>query len=79
MELEQLTESAAESIGVQGTRGGEFGSGFQNARDDHGQNQIALAAGLFCDEMVELQFAQATEDSGDMTMRAGANDIESLG
>ena len=78
VELEQLPESAAESIGVQATRGGEFGSGLQNAGDNHGQYQIAVAAGLLFDEAVELQFVQGAEDGSHVAVRTRAYDIESL-
>lgn len=76
--MEQLTQSAAESIGVEGTRGGEFGGGVQEARDDQSQDQIALAAGLPVDKAIEFEFAQGTEDGGDVAMKAGANDIKGL-
>ena len=76
--MEQFAERAGESIGVQGTRGGEFGGGFQNTRHDHGQDQIELATGVFIDEPVELQFAQGAQDGGNVAVRAGADDIERL-
>ena len=76
--MEEFTQCAAESIGMKGTRGGEFGGGLQNAGHDHGQDQIALAGGMPIDEPVEMQFAQSAEDGGDMAMRAGADNVEGL-
>jgi hypothetical protein len=33
---------------------------------------------MFIDEGVEMQFLESAEDSGDMAVRAGADDVESL-
>jgi hypothetical protein len=78
IEMEEFGEGAAEGIGVQGTSGGEFGGWFQDAGNDHGQNQVAMTTGLFIDERVEMQTLQSTEDGGDVAVRAGANDVEGL-
>ena len=46
-----------EGVGVGGWGGGGgggFGFGFENARDDHGRDQIQFTAGMFVDEAVEL-------------------------
>jgi hypothetical protein len=37
-----------------------------------------MAAGLFIDDGVEMQSLESAEDSGDMAVRAGADDVESL-
>ena len=48
--MEQLTQSATEGVGVKGACGSEFRGGLQNTRDDHGQDEIAIAVGLFIEE-----------------------------
>jgi hypothetical protein len=78
IEMEEFGERAAEGIGVKGTGGGEFGSRFENAGNDHGHDQIELAAGMFVDEGVEVQTVQGTEDGGHVAMGAGADDVEGL-
>jgi hypothetical protein len=52
--MKQFTESAGEGIGVQGTRGGEFGGGFEDTLGNQGHDQIALVAGFHIDELVKL-------------------------
>jgi len=76
--MEEFGEGAAEGIGVKGTSRGEFGSWFQNAGNDHGQDQITMAAGLFIDEGVEMQPLERAEDRGDVAVRAGADDVKGL-
>src|ERR1022692_326105 len=72
--MQQLPQSAAESIRMQGARSGQLGGWFENA----GHDQIEFAAGLGVDEPVEMQAAQGAEDRGHVAMRAGADDIEGL-
>src|SRR5215472_4797123 len=76
--MERLTQTAAKCVGVKGARGGEFRGGLQNASNDHGQDEIAIAVGLFIEEAVEIQPAQGAEDGGDVAVRAGAEDAEGL-
>jgi hypothetical protein len=78
IEMEDFGEGAAESIGVKGASGGEFGGWFENAGNDHGQDQIARMAGMWIDEGVEMQTLESAEDSGDVAVRAGADDVEGL-
>ena len=56
--------------------GGELGGGPQQALNDHGQQQVALARGLGVDQSGELQAADGFEDHLDMAMRKGAFDDE---
>ena len=76
--MEQLPESAAEGLGMQGTRSSEFGSRLQHAGHNHGQYQIEIAAGMGMDQLAKLQSVPGAENSGHMAMRARADDIESL-
>src|ERR1035438_5986232 len=76
--MQQLPQSAAESIRMQGARSGQLGGWFENAGHDQGHDQIEFAAGLGVDEPVEMQAAQGAEDRGHVAMRAGADDIEGL-
>src|ERR1022692_4425722 len=76
--MQQLPQSAAESIRMQGARSGQLGGWFENAGHDQGHDQIEFAAGLRVDEPVEMQAAQGAEDRGHVAVRAGADDIEGL-
>ena len=76
--MEQLTQRAAESIGMKSARGGEFGCWLQYASRDHRQDEIAIAVGMLIEEAVEMQLAQSAEDGGDVAVRAGADDVEGL-
>jgi hypothetical protein len=78
IEVEQFAQGASEGIGVKGARGGEFGSWLENTGDDHGDDGIALPAGMLVDELVELQTVQGAKDSGDVAVRARADDVEGL-
>jgi hypothetical protein len=77
-EMKQLTQRAAEGIGVKGAGGGKFGGGFQNASRDHGQDEIAIAVVTLIEQAVEMQPAQGAEDGGDVAVRPGADDVEGL-
>jgi hypothetical protein len=78
VEMEEFGESAGKGVGMKGTRGSEFGGGFQDAGDDHGHDQIEFTAGMFVDEGIEMQSVQGAEDSGNVAVRAGADDVEGL-
>src|SRR5271157_1598208 len=58
--------------------GGEFGCWLEYASRDHGQDKIAIAIGMLIEEAVEMQLAQSAEDDGDVAVRAGTDDVESL-
>lgn len=60
-------------------RGGEFGSGIQKTLDQHGQHQIAFAAGLGTEEWRELEAAHGAQYGFDMTMRQGTQHVKSFG
>src|ERR1022692_4417778 len=76
--MQQLPQSAAESIRMQGARSGQLGGWFENAGHDQGHDQIEFASGLGVEEPFEMQAAQGAEDRGHVAMRAGADDIEGL-
>jgi hypothetical protein len=78
VEMEQLAQRAAEGIGMKSAGGGEFGCGLQHASCDHGHDEIAIAVGVLIEEAVEMQLAQSAEDSGDVAVRAGTDDVEGL-
>ncbi len=54
IDLEQLAETAAESVGVKSASGGEFGSRVEDAGDDHGEDEIAVAAGTRVEDGIEM-------------------------
>src|ERR1017187_9816016 len=76
--MQQLPQSAAESIRMQGARSGQLGGWVENAGHDQGHDQIEFASGLGVDESVELQGAPCAEDRGPLAPRAGADDITGL-
>ena len=69
-------ELGGQGGGVPEPGGGELGGGPQQALNDHGQHQVALARGLGVDQSGELQAADGFEDHLDMAMRKGAFDDE---
>ena len=78
IEMEELPQRTAESVGVKSARGGKFGSRSEDTGGDHRQHQITIAVGILVEETVEMQFADGAEDGGDMAVRAGADDVEGL-
>lgn len=79
IEMEQLAETAEESVGVKSASGGKFGSWIEDAGDDHGEDEIAVAGGKRVEDGIELEVAQTAEDGGSVTMRQGAGDEEGIG
>src|ERR1051326_7585519 len=59
--------------------GGQFGCGFQNARDDHGDDQISLRAWGTGEEGLQGKAAQGAERGGNVAMGSGALNLESFG
>lgn len=74
--MEQPAETVTKGVGVKAASGGEFGSRFDDAGDDHGNDEIALTGGRWVKDGIEMKIAQGTENGGDMTMRMGAGDAE---
>ena len=70
--MEDVTETVMEGIAVKAASGRQFGSGFDDAGNDHGDDEIALAAGSRIEDGIQMQVAQATEHGGDMAVRQGA-------
>ena len=77
--MEHLTETVVEGIAVKAASGSQFGGRIDDTGDDHGDDEIALAGGSGAEDGIELQIAQATEDSGDMAVRKGSGDKERIG
>jgi hypothetical protein len=76
--VEDLTETVVESIAVKPASGSQFGGGLDDAGDDHGDDEIALAAGNWIEDGIQMQVAQAAEHGGDMAVRQGTGDVEGL-
>jgi len=57
IDLEQLAETAVESVGVKTASGGEFGGRVEDAGEDHGEDEIALAAGTRIEDGIQLEVA----------------------
>jgi hypothetical protein len=79
LHVQQLTEAGVEGVGPQGARGGELGSGIEEASDDYGDGEVALTAGFGIEEGVELEFAEETEGGGDVAVGQGADDAKGVG
>ena len=76
--MEDLTETVVEGIAVKPASGREFGGGLDDAGNDHGDEEIALAAGSRIEDGIQMQIAQATEDGCDMAVRQGSGDEEGV-
>ncbi len=58
--------------------GGEFGARLDDARHDHGDDEVAPPAGGRIEEGIQLQVAEATQDCGDVAVRQRADDAETI-
>jgi hypothetical protein len=76
--VEDLTETVVEGIAVKPASGSEFGGGLDDAGNDHGDDEIALAAGSRIEDGIQMQVSQAAEDCGDMAVRQGSGDEEGV-
>jgi hypothetical protein len=77
-ELEFEGEGAGGRLILEGAGASELGAWKKDACDDHGNHQIALAAGARRDEAVEAKLAESAKNKSDMTMRQGTNDFPRL-
>ena len=69
IQVEDFTEAVVEGIGVKPASGSKFGAWCDDACNDHGDDEIALAAGSRVEDGIQTQVAQAAEDRGDMAVR----------
>ena len=60
---------------MQAAGGGELGAGMSATGDDQGEGQVALGTGR-AEAAIQADLAQGAEESGDVTVRLGANDVE---
>jgi len=74
--VEDLTETVVKGIAVKPASGREFGSGFDDAGNDHSDDEIALAVGKRIKDGIQMQVAEAAEHGGDMTVRQGSGDVK---
>src|SRR5215813_9316457 len=58
--------------------GGEFGGGFEKARDNHGDHQIPLGTAGAGQDWLQAEAAQRAEGRRDMTVRGGAQNLEGV-
>jgi len=59
--------------------GGQFGSRVQETFDQHGQHQIAFAAGLGTEEWLEFEAAHGAQHGLDMTVGQGTQHVKRFG
>jgi len=71
-----FAESVGASGGVEGAGVGEFGTGGEDARRDHGDDVVALGAALGADEVAELEALDRANDGLDVAVGNGALDAE---
>jgi len=76
VQLQQVAEGGDGAFRVQTAGGGELGACVDDAGDDHGDDEVALAGGGTSDEGVEAELVEGTEDGGDVTMGIAAHDGE---
>ena len=69
IQLEDLAEAVVECIGMKPAGGSKFGCGFDDAGNDHGDDEIALSARSRVEDGIQMQVAQAAEDCGDVAVR----------
>jgi hypothetical protein len=67
--VEDLTETVLEGIAVKPASSSKFGGGLEDACHDHGDDEIALAAGSRIEDDIEMEVAQTAEDGDDMAVR----------
>ena len=70
---QQVAEGGDGAFRVQAACGGEFGASVDDASDDHGDDEIALAGGGTSDEGMEAELVEGTEDGGDMAVGVATN------
>jgi len=59
--------------------GGEFGGGFEDAGDDHGDDQIAFGATGAREDGLQNEAAEGAESGSDVAVRSGTENVESIG
>jgi hypothetical protein len=66
-------------VGMKAAGGSEFGGGFEDAGDDHGDDQVALGATGTREDGLQKEAAEGAESGGDVAVRSGALNVESVG
>ena len=61
---------------MQAAGGGEFGAGVKNAGCNEGADEVAVARGFGMEDFIEPEAAESAEDSGDMTVRKRADNLD---
>jgi hypothetical protein len=64
---------------MEGGRGSEFGGGFEDAGDDHGDGQIALGATDAREDGFQKETAKGAESGSDVAVRSRTLNLESVG
>src|SRR5215210_2613696 len=78
-QTQELTEAVAEGIGIKGAGRGQFGGGIEYTRDDHGHDEIALAARSIAQQAVKTELVKRTNGGSHMAVRLGAKNLKGLG
>ena len=79
VEIEHGSQRGGGGIGMEAAGGGQLGGWFDNAGDDHGDDQIPLGAAGAEQDRLQAGAAQSAESSGDVAVGSGALNPESVG
>src|SRR6266850_2220924 len=66
-------------VGMKAAGGSEFGGRFEDAGDDHGDNQIAFRATGAREDGFQKEAAESAESGGDVAVRSSTLNVESVG
>jgi len=79
IQTEQGSQRGGSGVGMKAAGGSEFGGRFEDAGDDHGDDEVALGATGTREDGFEKEAAKGTESGSDVAVRSGAENQESVG
>lgn len=79
IQAQKRTQRGGGGLLLEGAGIGEFGGRLNNARDDHGDDKVALGAGGAGEDRLQFEPAESAECGGDVTVRKRALNQDSAG
>src|SRR5258708_35204059 len=79
IQTEQGSQRGGSGVGMKAAGGSEFGGRFEDAGDDHGDDEVALGATGTREDGFEKEAAQGTERGSGVAGRSGGEKEESGG
>src|SRR6266851_5378884 len=79
IQTEQGSQRGGSGVGMKAAGGSEFGGRFEDAGDDHGDDEVALGATGTREDGFEKEAAEGAESGGDVAVRSRALNVESIG